>query len=73
MNSPADTVQANNTLQKIPMLGAVAWLMLQQSALRTGFPGDLEAASRWRQPPHRLALQDWSSGQLVPLPERSPE
>lgn len=88
--------QANNTLQKIPMLGAVAWLMLQQSALRTGLLGDLEwrvlpplmlgqarlfmrgdapvgyaswaflsegAASRWRQPPHRLALPDWNSGQ----------
>lgn len=88
--------QAQATLQKIPMLGAVTWLMLQQSALRAGLLGDLEwrvvpplmlgqarlfmrgeapvgyaswallsedAASRWRQPPHRLALQDWNSGE----------
>lgn len=88
--------QAQATLQKIPILGAVTWLMLQQSALRAGLLGDLEwrvlpplmlgqarlfmrgdapvgyaswallsedAASRWRQPPHRLALQDWNSGE----------
>lgn len=88
--------QAQNTLQKIPLLGAVTWLMLQQSALRTGLLGDLEwrvlpplmlgqarlfmrgdapvgyaawallsdeAVARWRQPPHRLALQDWNSGE----------
>lgn len=88
--------QARSTLQKIPMLGAVTWLMLQQSALRTGLLGDLEwrvlpplmlgqarlfmrgdapvgyaswaflsaeAVSRWRQPPHRLALQEWTSGE----------
>lgn len=102
---PADAVrelaelaraQAQNTLQKIPMLGAVTWLMLQQSALRASLLSDLEwrvlpplmlgqarlfmrgdapvgyaswaqlseeAACRWRQPPHRLALQDWNSGE----------
>lgn len=102
---PADTVhalaelartQAQNTLQKIPMLGAVTWLMLQQSASRASLLADLEwrvlpplmlgqarifmrgdapvgyaswallseeAACRWRQPPHRLALSDWNSGE----------
>jgi len=87
--------QAQNALQKIPMLGAVTWLMLQQSPLRTSLLGDLEwrvmpplmlgqarlfmrgdapvgyaswallseeAVARWRTPPHRLALQDWKSG-----------
>lgn len=87
---------ARQALQKIPMLGAVTWLMLQQSALRTGLLGDLEwrvlppmmlgqarlfmkgdapvayaswallseeAADRWRESPHRLALQDWNSGE----------
>lgn len=88
--------QARNALQKIPMLGAVTWLMLQQSASRTGLLADLEwrvlpplmlgqarlfmqgdapvgyaswallseeAVARWRQPPYRLAMQDWSSGE----------
>lgn len=88
--------QSRNVLQKIPMLGAVTWLMLQQSSSRCGLLGDLEwrvlpplmlgqarlfmrgdtpvgfaswallsqeAAARWRQPPHRLALQDWNSGE----------
>lgn len=36
--------QAQNTLQKLPMLGAVTWLMLQQSALRASLLADLE----WR-------------------------
>lgn len=90
--------QAQNVLQKIPMLGAVTWLMLQQSAFRAGLLGELEwrvlpplmlgqarlfmrgdapvgyaswallseeAVARWRQPPHRLALQDWSGGDQV--------
>lgn len=88
--------QSRSALQKIPMLGAVTWLMLQQSASRTGLLGDLEwrvlpplmlgqarlfmkgdapvgyaswallsdeAVARWRQPPHRLAMQDWNSGE----------
>lgn len=87
--------QAQNTLQKIPMLGAATWLMLQQPALRASLLADLEwrvlpplmlgqarlfmrgdapvgfaswaflsdeAASRWRQAPHRLAMADWKSG-----------
>lgn len=36
--------QAQSTLQKIPMLGAVTWLMLQQPALRASLLADLE----WR-------------------------
>ena len=88
--------QAHSALQKIPMLGAVTWLMLQQSASRTGLLADLEwrvlpplmlgqarlfmqgdapvgyaswallseeAVARWRQAPHRLAMQDWNSGE----------
>ncbi len=90
--------QARRVNQKIPVLGPVTWLMMQQGGTRHGLISDLEwrvmpalvldqaklymrdtmplafvswarlsteAAHRYRQVPHRLAVSDWQSGEQV--------
>lgn len=87
--------QAKVVLRKLPLLGPMTWLMLQQGSTRNILLGELEwrlmpalvldqarlhmrdqspiafitwatlsieAATRYRQPPHRLAPVDWKSG-----------
>jgi len=88
-------IQANKVMSKIPLLGAVAWLMMQQSSTRHTLLSELEwrvmpalvvdqaklylrddaplayvswarlsieAAERFKNPPHHLASGDWKSG-----------
>lgn len=90
--------QGKQVLRKLPLLGPIAWLMLQQSATRNILLGELEwrvmpalvldqarlhvrgdaplalltwarlsveAAARYRLPPHRLAPADWRSGEEI--------
>lgn len=90
--------QAEAVLKKLPLLGPIVWLMLQQGTTRNQLLAELEwrvlpplvldqaklymrgtlplafaswarlseeAASRFRQPPHRLAPSDWKSGQQI--------
>ena len=90
--------QAGKMFQKLPLLGPVAWLMMQQPHTKHTLLSELEwrvlpplmldqaklfmrdgsplayvswarlsngAAQRYRQAPHQLSFNDWSSGEEV--------